>query len=318
MIQEGESLIPGHYDANAISTRLADLKQKLDRLKSRAQNRSTKLHESYELHKFVLEIHDIETYALEKLKIALDDNYSDMSNLQSKIQRHAAFESEVKANEERVRAVVEKGDELLNLDDESNALHGFMVEIHKRIEGLDVVWKDLMNESAEKRERLQESYQAMLFGQGLDDIENWMDELESQLESEDHGSDLESVEGLINKWVHLEAEYEHKADVIGGVGRTAEAFVKAEHYLADEIKARVDGILKRYELLGEPMHIRRENLDETGRFYEFLRDVEEELGWVGERVVLVGEDAELGGEFNLILGWFVGVIDLLISVYFCS
>lgn len=57
---------------------------KLDRLKSRAQDRAEKLHESYELHKFVLEIHEIESYALEKIKIASDDNYSDMSSLQVK------------------------------------------------------------------------------------------------------------------------------------------------------------------------------------------------------------------------------------------
>lgn len=101
---------------------------------------------------------------------------------QSKIQRHAAFESEVQANEPRVHQVVHTSEKLLNLDDEKNDLHSFMTEIHERIENLGVIWKELNAATALKRERLQESYQALLFNQNLEDIESWMDELETQLE----------------------------------------------------------------------------------------------------------------------------------------
>lgn len=103
------------------------------------------------------------------------------------------------------------------------------------------------------------------------------------------------VEALINKWMHLESEFAHKADVIASVGRTAEAFMKAKHYMADDIVKRVEGIKSRYECLSEPLHIRRENLDETFKFYELLRDVDEEVTWVEERLPAVGVDADLGG-----------------------
>ncbi|CAL8090883.1 unnamed protein product [Orchesella dallaii] len=298
VVDKGEKLIPGHYDGAIINTRLKDLKIKLERLKSRAQARASKLHESYELHKFVLEIHEIENYVLEKMQIACDDNYSDMSNLQSKIQRHGAFESEIHANEPRVNRIVDCADNLLKLDEEANQLHSFMVDISARVENLRSIWKELLHASGLKRERLQESYQALLFNQNLDDIDAWMDELEGQLESEDHGNDLESVEGLIKKWMHLESEFVHKADVIAGVNRTADAFFKAKHYMAEDIVNRVEGIGNRYKSLSEPLHIRRENLDETLKLYELMRDMDEEVSWVKEKLPNVSINADLGANLT--------------------
>lgn len=41
----------------------------------------------------------------EKIQIAADESYRDSTNLQSKIQKHQAFEAELTANEARIDAV---------------------------------------------------------------------------------------------------------------------------------------------------------------------------------------------------------------------
>lgn len=39
----------------------------------------------------------------------------------------------------------------------------------------------------------------------------------------------------------------------------------------------------RYNSLSEPCHIRRDNLEEALRMYQFFRDVEDELSWIQEK-----------------------------------
>ncbi len=41
--------------------------------------------------------------------------------------------------------------------------------------------------------------QALLFNRQCDDMESWMDDVETQLSSEDHGKDVTSVTNLLKK-----------------------------------------------------------------------------------------------------------------------
>lgn len=48
----------------------------------------------------------------------------------------------------------------------------------------------------------------MLFNRVADDLNTWMDEVENQLESEDHGKDLTSVNSLLKKH-QVRAKYQN-------------------------------------------------------------------------------------------------------------
>ncbi|KAG8237733.1 hypothetical protein J437_LFUL016671 [Ladona fulva] len=64
---------------------------------------------------------------------------------------------------------------------------------------------------------------------------------------------------------------------------TVAAFKRAQHFMADELKERVDMIAKRYEALREPLQIRRSNLEEALQLQQYLRDVEDEIRWLEEK-----------------------------------
>ena len=53
--------------------------------------------------------------------------------------------------------------------------------------------------SADKGQKLQEALQHLLFLRAVEDIELWMVEVEGQLNSEDLGKDLTSVNNLLKK-----------------------------------------------------------------------------------------------------------------------
>lgn len=56
-------------------------------------------------------------------------------------------------------------------------------------------------------------------------------------------------------------------------------------------------LMFRYNSLQEPCHIRRENLEEARRMYQFFRDVEDELAWIQDRRPMA-ESQDLGNSLS--------------------
>lgn len=97
----------------------------------------------------------MEAWLLQKQQIANDENYRDPTNLQSKMQKHAAFESELAANRGRVGAVTSEGEALIG------GGHFAGLEIQARLDDLEAEWRSLQEASLVKRERLNDAYQVM-------------------------------------------------------------------------------------------------------------------------------------------------------------
>ena len=58
----------------------------------------------------------VEGWLLQKQQVASDENYRDPTNLQSKMQKHAAFESEIAANKGRINSITSEGEALISAD----------------------------------------------------------------------------------------------------------------------------------------------------------------------------------------------------------
>ena len=128
-----------------------------------------------------------------KQQIATDGSYNDPTNLSNKIQRHQAFEAELAANKRRLEAVVVEGNEL------SSGGHYATKEIKSRLVSLEKSWQNLEESSQDKSEKLAQAYEAMQFNRQCDDLERWLDDVEGQLGSEDHGRDIATVEVLLKR-----------------------------------------------------------------------------------------------------------------------
>jgi len=173
--------------------------------------------------------------------------------------------------------VTQEGEQLIT------ASHFASMEIQSQLDALETHWRQLLDATQLRRDRLQDAYQALLFSRSLDDIDGWMDEVEQQLQSEDHGRDLTSVQTLLKKHQTLEVDIHAHSDAIQSVKETAVSFREAEHFMADEIEQRSQGIVKRYQSLHEPVQIRRDNLEDALLLYQFLRDAEDEVSWIREK-----------------------------------
>lgn len=71
--------------------------------------------------------------------------------------------------------------------------------IQPKINELEKQFDDLERTTKEKGERLFDANREVLVHQTCDDIESWMNDLENQIESQDTGADLASVNILMQK-----------------------------------------------------------------------------------------------------------------------
>ena len=60
---------------------------------------------SQTFHDFAADVDDLRAWLAEKLKTAGDESYRDLNNIERKLQKHEAFERELRANERQLRAI---------------------------------------------------------------------------------------------------------------------------------------------------------------------------------------------------------------------
>ncbi|XP_037069817.1 spectrin beta chain, non-erythrocytic 1-like [Pollicipes pollicipes] len=276
-----------HCDSESIQQTLQAVCQRRDRIKEASLVRGQRLAESLQLQRFLRNIYESETWLGEKMQVACDESYRDPSNLQSKIQKHQAFEAELHANAGRVLAVNQEGEALMT------AGHYAGMEIQARLDALEALWRQLQDETTLKKKRLQEAYQALLFLRTLDELDAWMDEAEAQLASEDHGDSLTAVTNLLKRHQLLEADIHAHGDAVQQAKETAAQFGRSQHFQREEIAERAGQVAQRFSGLAEPLQIRRDNLEEALQLHQFIRDVEDEMSWLAEKEPMV-TSADLG------------------------
>ncbi|XP_052120778.1 spectrin beta chain, non-erythrocytic 1 isoform X4 [Frankliniella occidentalis] len=288
-----EILSDHHYDSNAITQKLKSVISRRDRLKEATAARRKRLQESRQLHQFLRNMYEVDAWLTQKLQVASDESYRDPTNLQSKIQRHAAFESELTANRARVNGVTAEGEGLIG------AGHFASMEIRMRLDELETEWRRLQDASLLKRERLNDAYQALLFSRTLEEMETWMDDVESQLASEDHGKDLSSVQNLLKRHTLLESDVLGHAETCEQIKDTAGTFERSNHFMKEEIQDRAANVIKRYRSLHEPMQIRRENLEDALLLKQLIRDIDDEMQWLAEKEPQAASD-DLGSSLTAV------------------
>ncbi|OQR70090.1 spectrin beta chain, partial [Tropilaelaps mercedesae] len=281
----------GHHDRDSIEAAYGQLVKRRDRMRQRLAERAKQLQTSQVLQVFLRNVYELDSWINEKMQVALDENYRDFTNLLSKIKKHTAFEAEVIANQRRVDNVVEEGEHIV-------ATQNFAAtQVKAHVDRIQEQWQELLKEVSVKKARLNDSYQCLLFNWIVEDCANFIHEVELQLNSEDHGRDLTSVEILLKKHSQLEAQVNNYSDNIERVKQQRDTLVKNGSYLADEIEERSKAIVKKYDELTEPMQTRRENLEESLILHQFIDDVEEELAWIQLRLSLATSN-DIGENLN--------------------
>lgn len=266
-----------HYAKEDVAIRRDELLRRQQILNEKAAVRSEKLEESAKYQTFLRDCDETKIWINEKLKSVGDEGYLDPHNLQSKLQKHQNFQLEFEANQTRVHSVVKDGEDLI----EHN--HYASDHIHKCIDELKSLWEQLHHNTELRGIKLQDASNQQQFNRNVEDIENWLTEVEGQLMSEDFGKDLNSVQNLQKKHALLETDVQSRQDRIDSIVENAEKLVEAGHFDADNIRAKQEQLVDRYKSLQEPMKLRKQKLADALRLHQLLRDIDDEEDWIKEK-----------------------------------
>uniref|UniRef100_A0A452IK20 Calponin-homology (CH) domain-containing protein n=1 Tax=Gopherus agassizii TaxID=38772 RepID=A0A452IK20_9SAUR len=158
--------------------------------------------------------------------------------------------------------------------------------IQSRLREIEELWDELLENCHEKRTKLEDAYKALHFQRSVEDMEKWLEDVESELKAPDSSSDLVVLNSLLKKQGALEEDVASHRDRLQVLVDTACKFQKEKHFLADEIQERVDQVVHRYKHLSDPLQERHGSLESSRLQYQFFRDVDDELAWVHEKLPL--------------------------------
>ncbi|XP_056641828.1 spectrin alpha chain isoform X2 [Diorhabda sublineata] len=287
-----------HYASKPIDDKRNQVLDRWRHLKDALIEKRSKLGESQTLQQFSRDADEIENWIAEKLQLATEESYKDPANIQSKHQKHQAFEAELAANADRIQAVLANGANLIN----KHQCAGSEEAVQKRLESIADQWEFLTQKTTEKSLKLKEANKQRTFIAAVKDLDFWLGEVESLLTSEDAGKDLTSVQNLIKKHQLVEADIQHHDDRIKDMNDQADSLIKSGQFDTASILEKRDSINTRYERIKNLAAHRQARLNEANTLHQFFRDIADEESWIKEKKLLVGSDdygRDLTGVQNL-------------------
>lgn len=218
------------------------------------------------------------------MKTASDESYKDLSNLERKLQKHEAFERELRANEGQLRMVNKLGQALIAQDNYRKE------DVARTLHNLNKEWQRLMGISLEKGRCLRQAVLQHNYNKSLEDMYNKLYEIQKNLSSTDAGKDLRSCRELLQKHEIMETDLANCKMRINELVNQSEEMAHDMHFDADNICKSALNCKTYVESFDEPIKKRRDCLEEGLRFHKFGFEVNAELQWINEHLPLAGSD----------------------------
>lgn len=266
-----------HYAKAEIEATRDAFRDKRNALAAKTERRRKLLQEAYKLHQFTIDYDDAKFWIVEKLKIALDENYADLTNLSAKQQQFESFRQEIEANSKKADDIAVIG-EAMAIDE-----HYAADDIRAKVADITNLWQQLENAVETKDQRLKEAMAEQAYNRHVEDVELWLAEVERQIAVEDYGRDLNSVLNLLKQQDVMEADVLDHQESINSILQKCQDFNDKGHFHLDSINAKKAALVKRYNSIKVPLKNRRKRLNESLRMQQLLNDIDDELSWINEK-----------------------------------
>ncbi|XP_078674503.1 spectrin beta chain, non-erythrocytic 1-like isoform X4 [Branchiostoma floridae x Branchiostoma belcheri] len=274
-----------HYAADKIKSKADTIQDRRDGNRKLADDNLEKLRDALQLQQFLQECDELGYWINEKLLTAQDALPEGTRNLHSKWQKHQAFMAELAANKDRLDKVHQNGDDLIREKPETADV------VNDRLRQLQEQWDELENTTQSKAQKLFDANKAELFAQSCDDVDTWINDIDTQVKSEEYGHDLTSVNILLKRQQLLEKDVDIKRQQMLELQNQAEV-LRNEGSIVDEVDGKrvqveessCSPVEARFSQLEGPLAGRRKMLEASKELHQFHRDVEDEKLWVAEKM----------------------------------
>lgn len=152
--------------------------------------------------------------------------------------------------------------------------------IRDRVQHLDLCYQELCELAAQRRARLEQSRLFWNFLWETAELESWIREKEHLFSSLDYGKDLTSVLVLQSKHSAFEDELGARRANLDQVQAEGQKMIETEHYGSPKVQERMDDIRRQWQQLEGLAAFRKQNLQDTQRFFQFQGDADELKAWL--------------------------------------
>uniref|UniRef100_A0A671MT05 Spectrin beta chain n=1 Tax=Sinocyclocheilus anshuiensis TaxID=1608454 RepID=A0A671MT05_9TELE len=277
VVESGRRLISdGNTYADKIQEKTDSIQERHQKNKQAANELLAKLKDNRELQHFLQDGQELTLWINEKMLTAQDMSYDEARNLHSKWQKHQAFMAELASNKDWLDKIDKEGQVLVKEKPELEQT------VSETMSSLQKQWEELESTTQAKAQCLFDANRAELFTQSCSALDSWLQNISSQIQSDDFGKDLTSVNIL--QVLNLMTPYVREKEV---QSLQSQALALAQD---DSGIVEVDGQQRRvtdnFSKLQDPLRQRRQHLLASKEAHQFNRDLEDEILWVKERMPL--------------------------------
>uniref|UniRef100_A0A8C3ARK0 Spectrin beta chain n=1 Tax=Cyclopterus lumpus TaxID=8103 RepID=A0A8C3ARK0_CYCLU len=264
VVDTGRRLVTdGNINAERAQEKVDSIDQRHKKNRAAASDLLSRLKDNRDLQRFLQDCQELSLWINEKMLTAQDMSYDEARNLHSKWLKHQAFMAELQSNKEWLDKIDKDGQALMAEKPETEAM------VKEKLASLKTMWEDLESTTQTKAKCLFDANKAELFTQSCADLDKWLGGLDGQLQSDDYGKDLTSVNILLKK------QQVGRSRLNAQTGKGSE-----------EVDGQRIGVEKKFQSLQDPLQKRRDNLMASREIHQFNRDMEDEILWVEERMAL--------------------------------
>nr|XP_020441851.1 spectrin beta chain, non-erythrocytic 1 isoform X1 [Monopterus albus] len=278
VVDTGRRLVTdGNISAERIQEKVDSIDQRHKKNRAAASDLLMRLKDNRDLQKFLQDCQELTLWVNEKMLTAQDMSYDEARNLHSKWLKHQAFMAELQSNKEWLDKINKDGQALMAEKPETEAM------VKEKLASLKTMWEELESTTQTKAKCLFDANKAELFTQSCSDLDKWLGSLEGQLQSDDYGKDLTSVNILLKKQQILESQVEVRQKEVEELQSQSQA-LSQEGKGSEEVDGQRVSVERKFQFLQAPLKKRRDNLMASREIHQFNRDVEDEILWVEERM----------------------------------
>eukprot|EP00042_Codosiga_hollandica_P029214 m.159345 g.159345 ORF g.159345 m.159345 type:complete len:2437 (+) comp53015_c0_seq1:84-7394(+) len=286
VIKTGEDLAKeGFAESDAITSRIALVNSHWADLCGNSKDKGQKLKEANNQQQFNYNVEDVEFWLSEvELLLSSKDHGKDLASVQNLLKKHQLVETDVAAHKDRIDSINAQANSFIS------AGHFDADNIRARQEAINERYRDLERLAVDRSHKLEESRKAQRIFRDIDDEESWIKEKQRIASSTDYGKDLTGVQNLQKKHETFDAELRAHNSRIDTVLATADALIAAQHDAIAEITTRRAGLATNWTALKELSLGRKQKLEETHQFQQFIAEVDEESSWINEKQSMLSSE----------------------------
>merc|ERR1712226_1030183 len=164
------------------------------------------------------------------------------------------------------------------------------VEIEQKRSNINDRFQVVSDLTKERRKQLDDAFKYHQLLRDISEEETWIREKKILVQSQDYGRDLTGVHNLLKKHRRIENEIQSHERRIEAVKPIADEIVREQTTGWESVPGRIEQLDQAWNELIECSKQRVSMLNESQRFYEFIRDVEEEESWISEKQSLMSSN----------------------------